>query len=196
MLKFLTALPQPVNVPKAVLSFRRRPRVLFLGHAGHGKDFVTKAFCNTVEAPYVSTSMRLADLVPDVKDYDNWCRLKETAEGRAYLHRAVRAFNTPRHKAAQLTLAVDGYYIGMRDTEEFEACVQADLFDVIVIVDRPGFADEPETSNPLGKHYRELETGWFKGCRLTARVHVMRNFDNPNRWHAEFAQMLAVVYGI
>lgn len=119
------------------------PKLLIIGHARHGKDTVAEMLRDTHGFNFVSSSVFVGKEVL----WDNWgvavySTFDEMFEDRVN-HRKlwadmITAYNTPDATKTAATMIERGYdmYVGMRRRKELNACKEADIFDLIVWVDR------------------------------------------------------------
>ena len=129
---------------------RRRPRILVIGHARHGKDTVCGMLRDMYSLKFTSSSRFCAEHVVMsymdklFKDGGHDVRVYETAdecfEDRAKYRRiwydAIRAYNQPDPTAlARAILEENDVYCGMRASAELHACRNAGVFDHVIWVD-------------------------------------------------------------
>lgn len=117
--------------------------ILILGNARHGKDSFAELLCKHNPClSFASSSWILAEEVvyPILKDQYNYQTLEECYEDRPN-HRGewfnlLKSYNTPDGtRLARKIYEENNLYVGMRNQEEFLACLQEDLFDLIFWVD-------------------------------------------------------------
>ena len=122
---------------------RRKPKVLILGHARHGKDTVAEMLRDLYGYSFASSSHFCAErvLLPyfnSLQGHPGYADVHDCYEDRVN-HRAtwfqqIEAYNTPdRARLAREMLEENDLYVGMRSSKEFE--VARGLFDHIVWVD-------------------------------------------------------------
>ena len=164
---------QPL-IPEEVRQTPRSPRIklLVIGHGRHGKDTVCEMLRDSYGLKFTSSSMFCAEciMLPYFNSHDylpSYNTAQECFDDRHGLttipdgdgnpiechHRAVwydqiRAFNRDDDTALARAILVDNdVYCGMRSAEELRACLDVELFDAVVWVDRSGHAlVEPESS--------------------------------------------------
>lgn len=132
--------------------------ILILGHAGHGKDTVCAMLEEALDLSYCSSSW-YAVKIPEIKkqiydsigiDYANIiAAYDDRSNHREVWFKAIQSYGKRhgKHKLAFKLLSVFNIYNGMRNKEELAACLDVNLFDLILWVDRSDLVeDEPETS--------------------------------------------------
>jgi hypothetical protein len=130
----------------------RRPKLLILGYGRHGKDSVAEMLRDNYGLRFKSSSQFVAEeCLWEQWGKDRYDTFDEMYEDR-HNHRVtwmemISAYNTPDKTKTAATMLSRGLdmYVGMRRQDELEACRQANLFDFIVWVERPGFP--PETGS-------------------------------------------------
>lgn len=131
-------------------------KILILGHGRHGKDTLAALLAERTGLTYgSSTLVALEAIWPALKMYpDVGNSLTEAydkrAEHRELWRRLISLYNA-HDKTALARKVLEQYdmYVGMRCAEEYKACMDAKLFDMVVWVDRPGWAPDPSMSIPL-----------------------------------------------
>ena len=124
---------------------------LVIGHKQHGKDSVCAYLSEAYGFPYASSSEFAATLfLRRTLGYDTVEQaMSDRANRRADWFRCIRNFNDPRPTLlAELLLVEHPVYCGMRNRDEFEACVYADLFDYVIWVDASA-RKEPESEDSM-----------------------------------------------
>lgn len=118
------------------------PKMLIIGHARHGKDSFAEILGENFGLKFKSSSQAAADifLYDALKDKYGYKTSEECFEDRVN-HRPewyemICDYNKyDRAKLAKDILKVTDCYVGMRDREEIEECMNQGLFDLIVWVD-------------------------------------------------------------
>jgi thymidylate synthase (FAD) len=121
----------------------RRPKVLVIGHARHGKDTVAEQMTELMGLKFISSSMFVAEEII----WPLWGKERYATFGAMFDDRVnyrstwfnlIAAYNTPDMTKTASTMFQRGYdiYVGMRRRVELEACKADGLFDVIIWVDR------------------------------------------------------------
>ena len=124
----------------------RRPKVLVLGHARHGKDSVCELLKRRHMFRFRETSLLAAEHImmpsfesagrpyPDARAcYED----RHTGDNRARWYNVIKAYNTPdATRFARKVLRDYDVYCGMRAEAEANACIGLGLFDHVVWVDR------------------------------------------------------------
>jgi hypothetical protein len=136
----------------------KRPKVLILGHAQHGKDTVAELLRDSHGFSFASSSFFAAEkavrpalaacgvsyltLENCYEDRVNW---------RAFWYEAISAYNRGGSRLAEEILKEHDLYVGMRSATEFEAAKH--LFDQIVWVDASGRGVPPEPTSSFDIPY-------------------------------------------
>lgn len=134
------------HIRRATSTKPRRPRLLVVGHARHGKDTVCEMLRDKYDFRFTSSSLFCAEHVVLPKF--------EGVPGRAFLYKdfqecfddrinhrkfwydAIAEFNRPDPTAlAKAVLEEHDVYCGMRSSTELHACKNIGLFDHIIWVD-------------------------------------------------------------
>ena len=130
----------------------KRPRLLILGYARHGKDTVAEMLRDNYGLKFKSSS----EFVGEECLWEQWGKerydsFQEMFDDRMN-HRVkwmemISAYNTPDKTRTATTMIERGYdmYVGMRKKDELDACREVSKFDFIIWVERPGFP--PETGS-------------------------------------------------
>lgn len=130
------------------------PKLLILGHGRHGKDTVAEYWGKTFGLTFESSSRAACNIFIYnlLRDKYNYTSADECYDDR-YSHRAewydlIVEFNKlDRSRLAKEILRTKSCYVGMRDSEEFQACKDNGLFDLIIWVDASNrLPEEPSDS--------------------------------------------------
>ena len=147
------------------------PKFLIIGHAGHGKDTVCELLQKHGNLQFCSSSLAAVDLgVFDViiKEYLSDSNLPlSTLRSQLYsaknnfrkeMFDAIQEYNRQdKTRLAANVLADSDIYCGMRSREEFQACKDKGLFNLVIWVDASlRKAAEPKTSNQLLKYDADI----------------------------------------
>lgn len=128
---------------KFLVTFKRfsKKKILIVGHKGHGKD--TLADLMSLYGYKKQDSSRKAleiFLFQKLRDKYGYATPEEAYQDREQ-HRAewyqeIVAFNTPdKTRLARLIMQDSDIYVGMRDRDEIDACMEAGIFDYVIWVD-------------------------------------------------------------
>lgn len=120
----------------------RRPKLLIIGHARHGKDTLANYMRDVHDYRVADSSRRSAEifLFEKLAAKYGYADIEECYQDRVN-HRAewfaeIQAYNTPdKTRLARNIMADSDIYVGMRCRQEIEACIEAKLFDAIFWVD-------------------------------------------------------------
>lgn len=118
------------------------PRLLILGSARHGKDTFAEILNEQFGYTFQSSSQSAADIFiyEELKDKYGYTNSVECFEDRVN-HRTewynmICDYNKDdRARLAKEILKTSDCYVGMRDKEEIEACMEQELFHIIIWVD-------------------------------------------------------------
>ena len=118
-------------------------KILILGHQRHGKDTFAELLNKyNPNLTFISSSLALTEklIFPTLKEKYNYKTMEECYEDRVN-HREewfklIANYNTPdKTKLAKLILSKNSMYVGLRNNEEYQACLEEDIFDFIFWVD-------------------------------------------------------------
>lgn len=139
-------MPGPITAPP------RKPKVLILGYARHGKDTVAELMRDKHGYTFQSSSLFAAEHVvrPALAAVGVTYPTLEACYAdrvnrRAFWYEAIAAYNDPPEKLATSILRTACMYVGMRSAREYAAARH--LFDVIVWVDASGRGLPPEDTS-------------------------------------------------
>lgn len=134
-------------------------KILLIGHGRHGKDTVAEMINKHTGLTFKSSSLAAAEifLYEDLKNEYNYQSPEEcfndrhtdmgTYNMRDVWHQKISEYNTPdKSKLASKILEENDIYVGMRSNDEYKACLDAGLFDLIIAVLDPRKPLEPNTS--------------------------------------------------
>lgn len=117
-------------------------KILILGHKRSGKDTYAELLCRYNErlsfesSSFFVGSKVVYPVLKDKYDYKNFLQCYTDREAhRAEWYNLISAYNNPKYKLASELLEVHDIYVGLRNKEEYEACLEKDLFDIIFWVD-------------------------------------------------------------
>lgn len=117
-------------------------KILVLGDGEHGKG----TLCKRVFKIYGMTAKSSSEFACEkfvynqIKDEFNYSSIEECyadrREKRELWYKLITGFNTPKlHRLAEELLKDYDIYDGMRNIDEFNACMDAKIFDLIIWVD-------------------------------------------------------------
>ncbi|ANJ20831.1 thymidylate synthase [Roseobacter phage RD-1410Ws-07] len=120
----------------------RRPRLLILGYARHGKDTVAEILRDLYGLNFMSSS----EFVGRECLWDQWGKavyssfeemFEDRVNNRELWMQMISAYNTPDKTRTASTMFERGYdmYVGMRRQDELDACRAAGTFDLVIWVD-------------------------------------------------------------
>ena len=119
-----------------------KPKLLIIGHARHGKDTLANYLRDVHDFRVADSSIRAAEIFLFDKlatkyGYTTFqeCYL-DRVNHRAEWFQEIKAYNTPdKTRLARNIMADSDIYVGMRDSDEINACMAAKIFDAIFWVD-------------------------------------------------------------
>jgi thymidylate synthase (FAD) len=121
---------------------RRKPKLLIIGHARHGKDTLAELIRDKMGLAFTSSSIFVGEecIWPvwgqeRYPDFDTM--FADRVNYRKTWADLISAYNTPDKTRTAKTMLDRGYdmYVGMRKMDEFMACHEAKLFDHVIWVD-------------------------------------------------------------
>lgn len=136
---------------------RRKPKLLIIGHARHGKDSLAEKIRDKMGLAFTSSSIFVGEecIWPSwgmerYKTFDDM--FADRVNYRKTWADLISAYNTPDKTRTAKTMLDRGYdmYVGMRRQDEFHACRAINLFDHIIWVDAlKRLPPEPKDSNEM-----------------------------------------------
>ena len=121
---------------------RRKPKLLIIGHARHGKDTLAELIRDKMGLAFTSSSHFVGEeCIWPVWGKERYETFEAMFEDRVNYRKTwadlISAYNTPDKTRTAKTMLDRGYdmYVGMRRMDEFVACAQAKLFDHVIWVD-------------------------------------------------------------
>lgn len=136
---------------------RRKPKLLIIGHARHGKDTMAEKIRDKMGLAFTSSSIFVGEecIWPSWghERYDNFDEMfADRVNFRKTWADLISAYNTPDKTRTAKTMLDRGYdmYVGMRKQDEFHACQARNMFDHIIWVDAlKRLPPEPKDSNEM-----------------------------------------------
>lgn len=121
----------------------KRPKLLIIGHARHGKD----SFAEILRDKYGLSFKSSSRFVGERCIWDQWGKeryltfedmFEDRANHRALWKNLISAYCTPDKARTAKEMLAEGHdmYVGMRDIDEFRACREQKIFDLVLWVDR------------------------------------------------------------
>jgi hypothetical protein len=121
---------------------RRKPKLLIIGHARHGKDTLAEKIRDRMDLAFTSSSVFVGqECIWPTWGRDRYHTFEEMFADRVNHRKTwadlIFAYNTPDKTRTARTMLERGYdmYVGMRRRDEFNACRKARLFDCVIWVD-------------------------------------------------------------
>ena len=118
------------------------PSIFILGAGDHGKDKFAELICKyTPELTFISSSKAALKLIyPQLKEKYGYSTEDECFDDRRNhreeWQRLIFEFNTPdKTKLARLVFSESNIYVGLRNKQEYLACLKAKVSDLILWVD-------------------------------------------------------------
>lgn len=132
----------------------RKPRLLIIGHARHGKDTLAQKIADLMGLKFTSSS----HFVGEKCVWPHWGQERyETYEEmfedrvnfRSTWHDLIAAYNTPDKSRTASEMLAEGndMYVGMRATAEWDMCMERNLFDHVIWVDASARLPKEHTSS-------------------------------------------------
>jgi hypothetical protein len=129
---------------------KKRPNILIIGHARHGKDTLAELLHKLYRLTFESSSVAAARifLYDALKDQYGYGSLHECfidrVNRRQQWHDLICAYNEPdKARLAKQIIATNNIYVGMRSDQEIDACMKQGLFDLVIGVYDPRKPHEP-----------------------------------------------------
>jgi thymidylate synthase (FAD) len=147
------------------LAHRRRPKLLIIGHARHGKDTVAEMIEDQMGLTFKSSSIFVGEKCvwpawgkERYSTFDEMFEDRVSTENRIVWGNLISAYNTPNQaRTAIEMLAEHDMYVGMRRIAEWQACKDANLFDYVIWVDACSRKDlENVLSNEMTSNHADL----------------------------------------
>ena len=121
---------------------RRKPKLLIIGHARHGKDTFAELLRDKLGLAFTSSSKFVGEeCIWPIWGHERYPDFQSMFDDRVN-HRKlwadlISAYNTPDKTRTAKTMLDRGFdmYVGMRRMDEFVACNHAKLFDYVIWVD-------------------------------------------------------------
>lgn len=139
----------------------KKPRILIIGHARHGKDTVAEIIQDVLGLTYKGSSQAASEifLYNALKDKYGYSTPEECFEDRvnhrAEWHDLICEYNKEDPtRLARAIMEVADMYVGMRSKREIDSCVNQRVFDYVIGVFDPRKPLEPKDSFniELGEH--------------------------------------------
>jgi thymidylate synthase (FAD) len=122
---------------------KRKPKLLIIGHARHGKDTLAELIRDKMDLEFTSSSIFVGEeciwpMWGQERYPDFQTMFADRVNYRKTWADLISAYNTPDKTRTAKTMLERGYhmYVGMRRMDEFVACKEANLFDHVIWVDR------------------------------------------------------------
>lgn len=134
---------------------RRKPKLLIIGHARHGKDTVAQMIQDNWGLAFISSSLFVGEEIIwplwGKERYPTFdAMFEDRVNYRSTWFDLIAAYNTPDQTKTATTMVARGYdlYVGMRRRAELQACARAGIFDKIIWVEASK-RHEPEQLNSM-----------------------------------------------
>jgi hypothetical protein len=128
-------------------------KILIIGHNRHGKDTVAEFIEEFTGMSFKSSSEMAAEIFiyDELKDKYGYTSFVECFEDRmnhrAEWYKMIKDYNFfDKARLAKDILKHHNMYVGMRSKEEFDKCVEDEIFDMIIGVYDPNKPLEPKDS--------------------------------------------------
>jgi len=157
-------------------------KVLIIGHGRHGKDTVAEMF-ETRGYTFKSSSEAAAKifLYDKLKDEFGYQSFEECYEDR-HNHRErwyneICAYNKDdKARLARDIMSEHDIYVGMRDRDEINLCVEQGIFDNVIWVERPDVPKEDPSSFNIDKVQADtviINDGNLEALRVKVNAFIM-----------------------
>lgn len=133
---------------------RRKPKLLIIGHARHGKDTIGDMIAAQMKLQFTSSSIFVGrKCVWPQWGQERYCSFDEMFEDRVNFRSTwanlILAFNTPNLSRTATEMLIDNdMYVGMRNKAELEDCIKNKVFDYTIWVDASARL-EPESKDSM-----------------------------------------------
>ena len=121
---------------------RRKPKLLIIGHARHGKDSVAELIKENWGLKFISSSLFVGEeiiwpLWGNSRYPTFQAMFDDRVNYRSTWFDLIAAYNTPDMTKTARTMFERGYdlYVGMRRAKELQACMREGLFDEVIWVE-------------------------------------------------------------
>lgn len=143
-----------LNIPIEYYHYmQRNKKMLIVGHARHGKDTVAAMIQELTGAKFKSSSIAAAEIflydkLKDKYGYKTFVDcFNDRVNHRAEWHEEIKNFNKhDKARLAKIIMEDNDIYVGMRDKDEINKCIEDKIFDVIIGVFNPRLELEPSSS--------------------------------------------------
>jgi len=122
----------------------KKYKILIIGHNRHGKDTVAKFIEEFTGMSFKSSSEMAAEIFiyDELKDkygYNSFIEcFEDRMNHRAEWYKMIKDYNFfDKTRLAKDILKHHNMYVGMRSKEEFDKCVEDEIFDIIIGVYDP-----------------------------------------------------------
>lgn len=177
--------PQASRLPPQ----QRKPRLLILGHARHGKDTFAEIIRDLMDLDFQSSSV----FVGERSVWPSWGEERYETFDECFADRVnyrstwgnlIDAYTTPDKARVAREMFADGndIYVGLRRQAEFNACMNENMFDHVIWVDRSDhLPDEPADSMEMMASNADIivDNNGPESALMTAAVNLQ------DRLHAE-----------
>ena len=120
----------------------RKPRLLIIGHARHGKDSLAEMIRDVMGLKFTSSSVFVGkECIWPTWGKERYQDFEAMFHDRVNFRKTwadlISAYNTPDKTRTAKTMLDRGFdmYVGMRRIDEFKACSEIRLFDYVIWVD-------------------------------------------------------------
>lgn len=130
--------------------------ILIIGTARNGKDTVAEMLRDWFGFEFSSSSLAafkifIYDIFKEKYGYDTLNEAYENRHNhREELFKLIQEYNTPdKSRLAREIVEQTGMYVGMRCKQELQACIDQEVFDLIIWVDASERVDYVEDSSSI-----------------------------------------------
>jgi thymidylate synthase (FAD) len=167
---------------------RRKPKLLIIGHARHGKDTFAELVATAMNLSFISSSEFVGrECVWNAWGEERYETFEDMFEDRVNFRSTwanlILAYNTPdRSRTATEMLRDRDIYVGMRNKKEFDACIDKKLFDYVIWVD--GIQRHPPEGKDSNQMTRDMADMLIDNNGPEENMH-MAVFNLQKRLHEE-----------
>jgi hypothetical protein len=130
-----------------------KPKILIVGHGRHGKDEFAEMLCLFNDLTCKSSSLAAAEIfifdeLSESRGYKTVTEChNDRLNHRSLWKQMIDEYNSvDKTRLAKDIMKDNDIYVGLRSYDEVIACINDNIFDLIIGVYRPGTEHEPESS--------------------------------------------------
>jgi hypothetical protein len=117
-------------------------KILIIGHGQHGKDTLAEMLIPKYQLKFKSATMYACEHIIYPLIGSNYNSMQECYDDRINCRELwkelITAYNTPiKSNLVKNVLEYSDIYVGLRDIQEYEECVEQELFDIVIGIYNP-----------------------------------------------------------